>query len=200
MSKRIKLKEIEGKIYQIEDKDGFLCLWIGIEVLASGLLGIWWFIDYFIIPIVIISIIISFIIFKKYVTWPRIGRVRFGKFMNLKIMLLAIISVISTIILVILKVRIFPDDILMALFLNLLFLPLLICCFALVSGYKRLYIFALLFGLNFCMQILLFLVKIPEPFYELIPCVIVSLIFMVMWGAILYKFLKQYPLPNNDNK
>jgi hypothetical protein len=153
--------------------------------------------------------IIGFILFllgKKFITQPHLGKVKFGikqKSRKLKIVIVLSINTIILLIVYIIQLinpalwLIFPVYI-QGLITGLLFITVPLCFAAYFLQYPRLYFIAILVGLSFFLSDL-FSIYIPEPFDALIAFGIISFIIIFIGMISLIKFIRKYPKPKEES-
>jgi hypothetical protein len=208
MSEEINLKELEKKAWRSTFKDGIFEIYFGILHLSLTL-GI--VLDALLpIPydsILIFSIIgcglIFFLIGKKYISQPRLGKVKFGRTrIARKAKTIAVLTVNFIILLVILLVvpqlSVELPGYLYGLIMGLLFFTLPLCFVAYFLQFKRLYLIAILVGLSYFLDEIFRLMLIPEPFNSLLAFGIVSMIIISIGIVVFIRFLKNYPLQKED--
>ncbi len=206
MSDNIDLKELEKKAWKSTLEDGIFEIYFGILHLS---LTIGVVLDE-VLPfpynsIIAFSIIglglIFFFIAKKYVSQPRLGKVKFGlSRIKRKFKTIAVLTVNFFLLLIIYLIGInfnLPGY-LYGLIVGLLFFTLPLCFVAYFLQFNRLYAIAFLLGLSFFLDELFALFLIPEPFDSLLAFGIVSIMILSIGIVVFIRFLKKYPLPKEE--
>jgi len=210
ITEKIDLKEIEKKTWRSTLEDGILDIYFGILVLGLGM-GMTLSpvlpnpLDKF-IPFIFIGIGLAFFLTaKKFITQPRLGKVKFGyKRKGRKLKTLIVLSINLIILLVLFLIRFtnpefsleFPGY-LDGLILGLLFITAPLCFAAYFLQYPRFYLFGLLVGLSFFLSDL-FSIFLPVPFDTLIVFSLISAIMIIVGIVFLIKFLRKYPLSKEE--
>ncbi|MHA1916288.1 MAG: hypothetical protein ACW986_19300 [Promethearchaeota archaeon] len=212
MSDNIDLEALEKKTWRTTLVDGIFEIYLSILHLSLTIgivLGE-------LIPALYSSIIsysiifiglIFFIIGKKYISQPRLGKVKFGRArMARKLKTVIILTVNFFIVLIIYLIgalnpqfRLILPPYLYGLIIGLLFVTLPLSFVAYVLQFTRLYIIALLFGLGFFFDELLALLLIPEPFDSLLAFGMISIAILSIGIVVFIRFLRKYPLPKEVN-
>jgi hypothetical protein len=201
ISEKIDLKELEEKAWKTTFEDGLLDIYFGILFLGLTFSKI---LDEFlpnVSSIIGISIIfggvIFFILCKRFISQPRIGKVKFGQIRIARkaktILILTINFFILLIIFLLGELTLLPSY-LSGLLVGLLFMALPLFLVAYFLQYNRLYFIALIVGLSFFFEELLALAMVPEPLDGIIAFGIISAIILIMGFIIFINFLKKYPL------
>ncbi|MBN1213894.1 MAG: hypothetical protein JXA99_00475 [Candidatus Lokiarchaeota archaeon] len=202
ISEKIDLKEIERKAFLIQYEDGLLEILFGIVFFISNLQFEWGYMGNIIRLIIQIVFIISFILLKKKISEPRIGRVKYGLYRNIKKIKISMILLIYVFFFIIMsyQLKVIFSDYVIELFMIMVVLPLGLCIFSYFTEYKRGYLIALLVEMNYFLALLLFLAKIPEPLNLIISSIIVTPMIITIGIITFNKFLKKYRLPKNIEK
>ena len=211
MSENIDLKELEKKVWKSTFEDGIFEIYFGILHLSLTF-GI--ILDN-ILPeplasIIAMSIIglglIFFLIAKKFISEPRIGKVKFGFSRILrKIKTIGILTLNFFILLIIYltgilnpEFRLVIPGYLYGLIVGLLFFSLPLCFVAYFIQFNRLYIIGILIGISFFLDEIFALLLIPEPFDSLLAFGVISIIILSIGIVVFIRFLKKYPVPNEE--
>jgi len=206
MSETIDLKELEKKAWKSTLEDGIFEIYFGILHLSLAL-GI--VLDK-ILPeslsaIITLSFIglgfIFFLIAKKYISQPRIGKVKFARPRIMRyVKTIALLTVNFIVILIIYLIR-FSLKIPMYLYgliVGLLFFTLPLSFVAYLLQFNRLYVIAILTGLSFFLDEIFALLTIPGPFDSLLAFGIISIIIISIGIVVFIQFLQKYPLPKEE--
>lgn len=202
MAEKIDLKEIEKKAYKATLQDGLIEIEIGILFVGMGINA--FFYDFVprllnIFGFIIVGIIAVMPLFlgKKYVVTPRIGIIKFGpkrKAQKKKIIIFSLINTLILVIVVILTVNSILQQIplrgvALLLVIGLLFVTLPLSIMAYLMQFPRLYVYGLLIGFGLCLA----------EFLEFSLTVFLLGIIILSIGMIyLVKFLKRYPIPEEE--
>ena len=207
ISERIDLKEIEKKVWLTTFEDGVFDIYFGLLFLGMTISRIFDEILPNLSSIIGLSIIGSSILFfllvKRYISQPRIGKVVFGRsriIRKTKMLVVLLINFSIWLILWILntinpEIKLFAPGFFSSLLFGMLFIATPLFFVAYFLQYKRLYLIAGLIGISFSLEELFYLVNIPEPFDGIIAFGLISTIILSMGLLIFIKFLKKYPLP-----
>ncbi|MFX1387816.1 MAG: hypothetical protein ACFE9M_11420 [Promethearchaeota archaeon] len=210
ITEKIDLKEIEKKTWRSILEDGILDIYFGVLVLGIGM-GIT-LSDILpnpldkILPFIFIgSGLVFFLTAKKYITQPRLGKVKFGfKRKGRKLKTLIVLSINFIILLILYLIRFINLGLILefpgfldGLIIGLLFITVPLYFAAYFLQYPRLYFTALLAGLSFFLSDI-FSIFIPEPFDALIAFSIVSCSIIFIGIAFLFKFIRKYPLSKEE--
>lgn len=208
MEPNINLKELERKAYRSFFQDGLFDIYLGL-ILIVGIVPT---LLYDIISAKVLvygayfgALLLVFLIhraFKKFITIPRIGRVKFGparKAKQKKLIAIAIVSTIITASLVVLTIIVISNPKLLgpqlmgstslALFIGT-FLIIIFSLFAYFRDFPRLYVHGILVAVGISSTILL-----DSPVTTLAAGGIILYIGMV----ILIRFLRAYPIPSPED-
>ena len=212
MNSEIDLKKLERKAYRSIHQDGIMDIFLGFIMIAMGIygtlsnpgienpLGLGIFV---ILEIVAIFIIIAG---KKYITVPRIGIVKPGSERKKKLSKARIVLAISILLgLIFFLVPIVLGNIgkegqLPWYFLAIIFAMNVFIVFGLVAyflDYSRLYVIAVLFALTIPFLEILKLF-FDSPFNVLIAFGLPGIIVIGIGVIYLYRFIKNYPLPKEE--
>ena len=210
ITENIDLKGIEKKAWRSTLEDGILDIYFGISVLGLGM-GMTLspvlpnpFNKF--IPLIFIGIgLFFFLTAKKYITQPRLGKVKFGfKRKGRKLKTLIVLAINLIILLILFLIRFINPELslefpgyLDVLILGLLFITAPVFFAAYFLQYPRFYFIGLLVGLSFFLSDL-FSFFIPEPFDTLVAFSIVCGIIIFMGLVSLLKFVRKYPLPKEE--
>ncbi|MHA2391719.1 MAG: hypothetical protein ACXAEX_07100 [Promethearchaeota archaeon] len=211
MSENIDLKELEKRAWKSTLIDGIFEIYFGILHLSLTL-GI---VFDEVIPspynsIITFSIIgfglIFFLIGKKYISQPRLGKVKFGSTrIARKVKTIAVLTVNFFALLIIYLVGVLNPQFrlnlpgyLYGLLVGLLFFTLPLCFVAYFLQFKRLYFIAILLGLGFFLDEIFALLLIPEPFGSLLAFGLISITILSIGIVVFIRFLKNYPLPKEE--
>lgn len=211
MSDNIDLKELEKKAWRSTLEDGIFEIYFGILHLSLTL-GI--VLDEIlpspyniILTFSVIGLGLTFFLFaKKYISQPRLGRVKFGRkrvARKVKIIVIFAINFLALLIIYIIGVlnpefRINLPGYLYGLIVGLLFFTLPLCFVAYFLQFNRLYVIAILLGLSFFLDEIFALLLIPEPFDSLIAFSLVSVTILSIGIVVFVRFLRKYPLPKEE--
>ena len=211
MSDNIDLEELEKKAWRSTLEDGIFEIYFGI-IHLSLTLGV--VLDEFLpspfssfIGILIIVLgLIFFLISKKYISQPRLGKVKFRwKRIARKVKTIIILMINFLVLLIIYLIGVLNPQFkinlpgyLYGLIIGLLFVTLPLCFVAYFFQFTRLYIIAILFGLSFFLDEIFALLLIPEPFDSLLGYGIISISILSMGISIFIRFLRKYPLPKEE--
>jgi hypothetical protein len=212
MSETIDLKNIEKKAWKSTFEDGIFEIYFGILHLSLTL-GV--ILDNFlpepldsIITISIIGLgLIFFITAKKFISEPRIGKVKF-RFSRIKrkIKTIGVLTVNFFVLLILYLIgvlnpefRIAIPGYLYGLIVGLLFFSLPLCFVAYFLQFNRLYIIGILIGISFFLDEIFALLLIPVPFDSLLAFGTISIIILSIGIVVFIRFLKKYPLPKEGN-
>ncbi|MFX0005882.1 MAG: hypothetical protein ACFFA7_10960 [Promethearchaeota archaeon] len=211
IAKNFDLKEIEKKTWRSTLEDGLLDIYFGILVLSIGI-GIT-LVDYLpepfdsLLPIMLMIIgLILFLLGKKFITQPRLGKVKFGfKQKSRKLKTVIVLSINAIILLIVYIMRlinpalwsIFPVYI-QGLITGLLFITVPLCFAAYFLQHPRLYFISILVGISFFLSDL-FSIFIPEPFDALIAFGIISSVIIFIGMTFLIKFIRKYPRSKEES-
>ncbi|MFX1453930.1 MAG: hypothetical protein ACFFDB_01010 [Promethearchaeota archaeon] len=208
MAEDIDLKELEKKAWKSTFEDGIFEIYFGILHLSLSI-GI--ILDR-VLPealssIIAISIIglglIFFLLAKKFISEPRIGKVKFGfSRVKRKIKTIGVLTANFLILLILYLIgvlypqfRIVLPGYLYGLIVGLLFFSIPLCFVAYFLQFNRLYIIAILIGLSFFLDEIFALLLIPQPFDSLLAFGSISIIILSIGLSVFIRFLKKYPLP-----
>ncbi|MHA1987540.1 MAG: hypothetical protein ACW98D_12955 [Promethearchaeota archaeon] len=207
MSEPIDLKELEKKAWRSTFDDGIFEIYFGILHLSLAL-GI--VLDDILTEslstIIILSFIglglIFFLIAKKYISQPRIGKAKFGRPRIMrKVKTVGLLTVNFFVILIIYLIGILNPQFrlripgyLYGLMVGLLFFTLPLCFVAYFLQFNRLYVIALLTGVSFFLDEIFAFLMVPEPFDSLLAFGIISTLIISIGIVIFIRFLKKYPL------
>lgn len=211
MSDNIDLEELEKKAWRSTLEDGIFEIYFGILHLS---LTIGVVLDN-LLPELLSSIItftviglglIFFIFGKKYISEPRIGKVKFGwKRIVRKIKTIAILTVNFFLLLIIFLISVLNPQFklripasLYGLITGLLFFTLPLSFVAYFLQFTRLYYIAILTGLSFFLDEIFAFFLIPQPFDTLLAYGLVSAIIISIGIAVFIRFLRQHPLPKEE--
>jgi energy-converting hydrogenase Eha subunit C len=206
MSDPIDLKELEKKAWKSTFDDGVFEIYFGI-LHFSLTLGV--ILDNILSEslstIITLSFIglgfIFFLIAKKYISQPRIGKVKFAKPRIMrKVKIIGILTINFFILLILFLVGnlnpqfklIFPGY-LYGLIVGLLFFTLPLCFVAYFLQFNRLYVIAILTGISFFLDEIFALLMVPEPFDSLLAFGMISTIILSIGIVVFIRFLKKYP-------
>ncbi|MHA2398561.1 MAG: hypothetical protein ACXADU_06695 [Promethearchaeota archaeon] len=156
---------------------------------------------------VILVGLIFFLIAKKYISQPRLGKVKFGRARIVRKLKTVIILTINFLIVLTIyligalnpQFRLILPPYLYGLIIGLLFVTLPLSFVAYFLQFTRLYIIALLFGLGFFLDELFALLLIPEPFDSLLAFGMISVAILCIGLVVFVRFLRKYPLPKEEN-
>jgi len=211
MSDNIDLEALEKKTWRTTLVDGIFEIYLGILHLSLTL-GIVFdevvpapFSTIISFSIILIGLIF-FLIGKKYISQPRLGKVKFGRArMARKLKTLIILTVNFLVVLIIYLIgalnpqfRLNLPPYLYGLIIGLLFVTLPLSFVAYFLQFTRLYIIALLFGIGFFLDELFALLLIPEPFDSLLAFGMISIAIISIGIVVFIRFLQKYPLPKEE--
>lgn len=210
MTEKADLKELEKKAWRSTFQDGLWDIYFGLLFLGMGIYTIpqlFGLDDTFsLIMILMIWDFSSFALFfigKKLITIQRIGYVRFGKKRVMKKVKLTIFLFFMVGLNVVFLLLPFSGlnirlDVFTTMFvIGILFFTLPICVVAYFLQFERLYVIAIMGGLGLSIAELLRPI-VGSPLHSIFTfCIIGGII--VTWGIFfLIRFLKEYPLPKED--
>ena len=211
MSDGINLEEVEKKSWRSTFEDGILEIYFGILHLNLGI-GIILndILSESLSLIIMISIIglglLFFLLSKKFISQPRLGKVKFRwERKARKVKTIVILSFNFLILLIIFLVGVlnpkfefkFPGY-LYGLFIGLLFVTFPLCFVAYFLQFNRLYIIAILIGISFFLDEMFALLLVPEPFDSVLAFGITSIIILSMGIVVFIRFLRNYPLSREE--
>ena len=204
MEENIDLKALEKKAYTSIFQDGLLDMYFGLIVIGWITNSLGDFFDTSFVMTILISyytiVCISFILSKRFISAPRMGRVKFGPTRKLNMKRFFIFALINTSILVILLVLpylgffqgVSLEGYSFALIISTLFICLPLSVIAFFIKFNRLYIYAIIGGLAFFISDVL---RDYVPYF-LCSCFVFGvsggMIFLIGLRTFL-KFLKKYP-------
>jgi hypothetical protein len=208
MSEDLDLKEIEKKAWRSTFEDGIFEIYFGILYLSLTL-GV--VLDA-VLPspyniILIFSVIglglTFFLIGKKYISQPRLGKVKFGRTRIARKAKTIAVLIVNFFVLLFILILIpqFGDDMpefLYGLVMGLLFFTIPLSFVAYFLQFNRLYFIAILVGLTYFLDEIYALLHIPEPFDSLLAYGMVSATIIIIGIIVFIKFLKSYPLPKEE--
>jgi len=197
---------MEKKAWRVNFEDGIFDIYFGIIIisLVPHLIFIEILpipINFLLGPIIIGFALAFFILCKKYLIKPRIGTVKYGrkrKIRKMKTAIILSINVIALLILFLLRISDFWDNLnipnsVEILLIQLIFVTLPLCLVAYILQYHRLYIIAVLMGSSF------FFAELISNFIT--PPINILFVFLIIGGLIILmgvfsmiKFTKKYPL------
>ena len=210
MGENIDLKTVEKKIFKTSGEDGLLDIYLAILFIGMGFFGVFW--EFFPLPwniIILYSIILGiafpfFYFAKKYITAPRTGIVKLSVKTSptkKRLLLFLIINVIITFIMFIFTLikpfGIQTDPIVTMLVIGLLFITLPISGLAYFLKTPRIYLTAIVMGLSLLVSEIIH-PFIGSPFHFAIAFSISGTIVLIMGVVVLIRFLRKYPLPNEE--
>ncbi|MFX1479961.1 MAG: hypothetical protein ACFFCI_17725 [Promethearchaeota archaeon] len=211
MSDSIDLEEVEKKAWRSTFEDGLLDIYFGILHLNLGIGIIFNDILSESLSIIILLTIMGlgllfFLLGKKFISQPRLGRAKFGrKRTTRKLKTIAILTVNFLIILIIFLVGVLNPNFksklpgyLNGLFMGLLFVTFPLSFVAYILQFNRLYIIAILIGISFFLDELFALLLVPEPFDSVLAFGITSVIILSMGIFVFIRFLRKYPLTREE--
>jgi len=197
---------MEKKAWRVNFEDGIFDIYFGIIIISFvphlifiEILPIP--INFLLGPIIIGFALAFFILCKKYLIKPRIGTVKYGrkrKIRKMKTAIILSINVIALLILFLLRISDFWDNLnipnsVEILLIQLIFVTLPLCLVAYILQYHRLYIIAVLMGSSF------FFAELISNFIT--PPINILFVFLIIGGLIILmgvfsmiKFTKKYPL------
>lgn len=211
MSDNIDLEALEKKTWRTTLVDGIFEIYLGILHLSLTL-GIVLnevvpapYDSIFSYSIIFIGLIF-FLIAKKYISQPRLGKVKFGRARIVRKLKTIIILTINFLIVLIIylvgalnpQFRLILPPYLYGLIIGLLFVTLPLSFVAYFLQFTRLYIIALLFGIGFFLDELFALLLIPEPFDSLLAFGMISIAIISIGIVVFIRFLQKYPLPKEE--
>lgn len=208
MSEDIDLEKLEKKAWRSTFEDGIFEIYFGILYLGVTF-GV--VLDDFlpspynsILTFSIIGLgLIFFLVGKKFISQPRLGKVKFGRTrITRKVKMLAVLTAnfIMLLIIILLNPQ-FGENLpryLYGLIIGLLFFTLPLSLIAYFLQFNRLYFIAIVIGLSFFLDEIFALVLIPKPFNSLLAFGIGSMIIIIIGLVVLIRFLKKYPLQKED--
>jgi len=212
MTEDIDLKKIEKKTWRSYFEDGILEIYMGSLYMGVGIASS--FIDvapfsffHLLGYLIVICGLIFFIGGKKFITYPRVGKIKFGRKRKVrKLTTLFILSINFVILLIIYIVNLIapPGQSLFpawfnSLIVGFLFTTIPISLVAYFLDFPRFYIIAVQFGITFFL-IELFSLFVSEPFNLILVFAINGSIMIGMGSYFLIKFLKKYPLVRKEEE
>ncbi len=207
MAEKIDLEELEKKAWKTTFEDGIFDIYFGILYLGLtvGMIADVIFPEPFsslIGYMMIFGGLIFFLIGKKYISEPRIGKVKFGsKRIARKAKTIGVLTINFIILLIIFligstnpELKVLIPEYFYGLIIGLLFFALPLCFVAYFLQFNRLYVIAFLVGLSFFLEEI-FALFMEEPFDALFSFGIISAIILCMGLVVFIRFLKKYTLP-----
>jgi len=187
MSQDINLKELELKAWTSYFQDGLWDIFMGLLMLTMGIRGLTdnvWF------TLGVGAAVLVSLVGKKFITVPRIGRVKFGparKAKQRKLMAVVGIAVIATLILLLTTLLGLDTP-------QAVVAPILVICIALVFGlmayymdFRRLYAYGLLFAISMALW-----ETLEEPI-DPIAFSVSGGIALLIGLVVFIRFLRKYP-------
>ena len=210
MSQKMNLKELERKAFRSTFQDGLWDLFLGLQLLAWGLaplleeivpLSDWW-VAVLTAPLMLVYLTIFAA--KKYITAPRIGRVKFGSKRKAKVK--GVVAMTSVILLLGLFVGALwwggiktglPEWVAGIPLPPVIWMVLFITGFSLAAyflDFSRLYLYGVLYAISLPTRIIL--KQNPDLGSVSLIAYFVSGGVMVLIGVVLFiRFLRDYPIP-----
>jgi len=212
MTEDIDLKEIEKKTWRSYFEDGIMeiymgSLYMGVGIAASFFdvppLSFYHLLGYFIV----ICGLLFFILGKKFISYPRVGKIKFGrkrKVRKLKTVLILSINFVVLLVIYMLNLLAPPGQSLFpawfnSLILGILFTTIPISLVAYFLDFPRFYIIAVQFGITFFL-IEVFSMFTLEPFNLILVFALNGSIMIGMGIYFFIKFLKKYPLSREEGE
>lgn len=212
MTENLDLKEIEKKTWRSFFEDGIFEIYMGSLYLGVGItsslfdiapFSLFHLFGYFII----IFGLIFFILGKKFITYRRVGKIKFGRKRKVrKLKTILILSVNFIILSVFYLIGVFaPPSYLIfpswlnSLIMGVLFTTIPISLVAYFLDMPRFYIIAFQFGITFFL-FELFSLFLLEPFNLILTFTINGSIMIGMGLNCFVKFLKKYPSPKKEGE
>jgi hypothetical protein len=206
----INLDKLEKKAWRVNFEDGLFEIYLGFLI---TFLGSFTFVAdlvplavYYTV-ILVITLIGGFIFMlaKKFISKPRIGKVKYGKKRKRRKITIVLVDVAYIILLFIMLFVINSNlvnrdlipDYLYTLLIALLFITLPLCIIAYLIQFPRFYFTAVLFGTGIFLSELLTL-YITYPLSNAVAFSIVGGIVMLLGFYYLMKFIKKYPLTEKE--
>lgn len=208
MVENIDLKDLEKRAWRSTFQDGLWDIYTGLLFVGLGIYTIGLANIFIAMLILIMWEFGSFLVFylgKRMITIPRMGFVKFGetrKSKKIKLSIFLAVMVLINIIFLYLRLvglNINLNSFITMLSIGILFMTLPFCIVAYLLEFERLYAIAIMGGS--CLPISELLRPIVgSPLNSIFSfCIIGSVI--VIWGIFYFiRFLKEYPLPKDDQK
>lgn len=206
----IDLDKLEKKAWRVNFEDGLFEIYLGFLIIF---LGSFTFVSelvplpvyYAVIMIVTIFGGFLFSFAKKYISKPRIGKVKYGKKRKRRKITIVLVNIIYIIMLFIILFVLNSDlvdidlipDYLYTLLIVLLCFTLPLCIVAYLIQYPRFYVIAILFGTGIFLSEFLTL-YIVYPLSNALAFSIVGGIVILLGFYSLLKFIKKYPLTEKE--
>lgn len=203
MGTDVNLKDVEKKVFSSYFNDGLWDIYGALLLLGFGLAMVsdW---DYFMIPVATIAVVL--LLFRQRIIRPRLGLVKFSLERQVKTKRAKIIAFTALIITALLGAAFFilfstnnaPEwlEIWMANYFFATFggiQALFVAIAAYVVGVRRYYIYAALIFISYVITGLL------RPYdLEYIPVLVAGSIILISGVALLFRFLRRYPLPPKE--
>lgn len=190
MAEKINLKEMENKAYRIYCvEDGLFDIFLGLIFVTGAIRSLT---DNVLFTLGVAVAVIFYMLAKKYITNPRIGRVKFGRFggsRQFNIMLVLLVSITATVALLSLSLSgLGPAGTFAFPFVAVL-LVVVFSALAYFLCFKRLYAYGLMFGVS---EVIWNTYGVPlGPMANLVTGSIIMTIGLVY----LHRFLRKYPKP-----
>ena len=206
----IDLDKLEKKAWRVNFEDGIFEIYLGFLIIF---LGSFTFV-YDLVPIPVYYTVILvitmiggfiFILAKKFISKPRIGKVKYGKKRKRRKITIVLVNAIYIIMLFIIMFAINSNlvnidlipDYFYTLLIALIFITLPLCIIAYLIQYPRFYFTAILFGTGIFLSEFL-IPCITYPLSNLVSFSIVGGIVVLLGFYYLTKFIKKYPLTEKE--
>jgi uncharacterized membrane protein len=201
MSQSADLQKLEQRAYLSYHQDGLLDLIIGTAILALGLNEA---MDTTIWSLVAIMLIIAYVPLKKRITFSRIGYVEFNvkrKGLDMRVVSAVVIMVLVLLLVGMIVVLLSSSTSSSALLLEIRESPLMLYALigfigfglaGLISGIRRLYIYALL---SVVITLSAHLLNLPIS----VPFLVLSGTILTIGAIFLVRFLRRYPIALEEN-
>ena len=206
----IDLDKLEKKTWRVNFEDGIFEIYLGFLIIF---LGSFTFVSDLVPLAVYYTVIMGitmiggfiFMLAKKYISKPRIGKVKYGKKRKRRKITIVLVNVAYIIMLFIMlfvinsnmvNIDLIPDY-LYILLIALLFITLPLCIIAYLIQYPRFYFTAVLFGTGIFLSEFL-IPYITYPLSNVVSFSIVGGIVVILGLYYLMKFIKKYPLTKKE--
>ena len=210
ITQEIDLDKLEKKAWRVNFEDGIFEIYLGFLIIFLG--SFTFVADLVPLPvyytvILVITMIGGFIFMlaKKFISKPRIGKVKYGKKRKRRKITIVLVNAIYIIMIFIMlflfnsnlvNLDLIPDY-LYILLIALLFITLPLCIIAYLIQYPRFYVTAVLFGTGIFFSEFL-APYITYPLSNVVSFSIVGGIIILLGSYYLMKFIKKYPLTEKE--
>ena len=210
ITQEIDLDKLEMKAWRVNFEDGIFEIYLGFLIIF---LGSFTFVSDLVPLAVYYTVIMGitmiggfiFMLAKKYISKPRIGKIKYGKKRKRRKITIVLVNVAYIIMLFIMlfvinsnmvNIDLIPDY-LYILLIALLFITLPLCIIAYLIQYPRFYFTAVLFGTGIFLSEFL-IPYITYPLSNVVSFSIVGGIVVILGLYYLMKFIKKYPLTKKE--